>query len=136
MPGSRVARQRRDCEALAASPGWTVVDVYADNDILRLPASHHRAGPGSLPRPGEHHLPAALCDITTELTQQPSPAPADSDPVAARSRFEKIQRENTDRAAPGANSPSASNWPSRSSDARSTTTTYASISTPRPGSPT
>lgn len=34
-------------------------------------------------------------DITTELTQQRSPAPADSDPVAA-SRFEKIQRENTE----------------------------------------
>jgi AraC-like DNA-binding protein len=34
-------------------------------------------------------------DITTELTRQRSPAPADSDPVAA-SRFEKIQRENTE----------------------------------------
>lgn len=34
-------------------------------------------------------------DITTELTQQRSPAPADSDPIAA-SRFEKIQRENTE----------------------------------------
>jgi hypothetical protein len=34
-------------------------------------------------------------DITTELTQQRSPAPAGSDPVAA-SRFEKIQRENTE----------------------------------------
>jgi AraC-like DNA-binding protein len=34
-------------------------------------------------------------DITTELTRQRSPAPADSDPVVA-SRFEKIQRENTE----------------------------------------
>lgn len=34
-------------------------------------------------------------DMTTEFTQQRSPAPADSDPVAA-SRFEKIQRENTE----------------------------------------
>jgi AraC-like DNA-binding protein len=34
-------------------------------------------------------------DITTELTQQRSPAPAGADPVAA-SRFEKIQRENAE----------------------------------------
>lgn len=35
-------------------------------------------------------------DITTELTQQRSPAPAGPDPVAAASRFEEIQRENTE----------------------------------------
>jgi hypothetical protein len=34
-------------------------------------------------------------DLTTELTQQRSPAPAGPDPVAA-SRFEEIQRENTE----------------------------------------
>jgi DNA invertase Pin-like site-specific DNA recombinase len=31
--GLGVARQRRDCEALAASLAWSVVDVYSDNDI-------------------------------------------------------------------------------------------------------
>ena len=40
-------------------------------------------------------------------------------------------------AAPGVNSPSTSNWPSRtSSDSRSTTTNYANSSTPPPRSPT
>jgi DNA invertase Pin-like site-specific DNA recombinase len=31
--GLGVARQRRDCDALAASLGWAVADVYCDNDI-------------------------------------------------------------------------------------------------------
>lgn len=31
--GLGVARQRRDCEALAKAKGWHVVDVYEDNDI-------------------------------------------------------------------------------------------------------
>jgi hypothetical protein len=35
-------------------------------------------------------------DITTELTQQRSPALAGPDPVAAAGRFEKIQRENAE----------------------------------------
>ncbi len=35
-------------------------------------------------------------DITTELTQQRSPAPAGADPIAAAGQFEKIQQENTE----------------------------------------
>jgi AraC-like DNA-binding protein len=35
-------------------------------------------------------------DITGELTQQRSPAPAGADPIASASRFEKIQQENTE----------------------------------------
>lgn len=31
--GLGVARQRRDCEALADKLGWTVADVYEDNDV-------------------------------------------------------------------------------------------------------
>jgi DNA invertase Pin-like site-specific DNA recombinase len=31
--GLGVKRQREDCEALAARLGWSVVDVYADNDV-------------------------------------------------------------------------------------------------------
>jgi hypothetical protein len=48
---------------------------------------------------------------------------------------EEPTREHRNCAAPGANSPSTSNWPSRtSSDSRSTTTTYVSGSTPPPRS--
>ena len=56
-------------------------------------------------------------------------------PSPAGSRRSNARTPNC--AAPGANSPSTSNWPSQtSSDSRSTTTTYASSSTPPPRSPT
>jgi AraC-like DNA-binding protein len=35
-------------------------------------------------------------DLTSELTQQRSPAPAGADPIASASRFEKIQQENAE----------------------------------------
>jgi site-specific DNA recombinase len=50
-----VARQEQDCRALAAQRGWTIVDVYVDNDI---------SASGGKPRPAYRRL---LNDLTENL---------------------------------------------------------------------
>ncbi len=38
-----VTRQEQDCRALALSRGWTVVDLFVDNDIsAKAPSGHGR----------------------------------------------------------------------------------------------
>jgi site-specific DNA recombinase len=69
--GLGVARQEEDCRRLAAQLGWTVAEVYVDNDLSAFSGKRRPAYQRMLDDLAERRRDAVLCYHLDRLTRRP-----------------------------------------------------------------